>query len=126
MKVLVLDAGEYYLDLDEQLGMALEVVAEVRVAEEGCFALYRPTEANFFWIETQAKTDFDIIIVGNNNGAGLAKVHHIPSDQLDKVIVVWAEYEEGKTIPYRKLGIKHFSTRVGVAKKILEAIQSHG
>lgn len=57
--------------------------------------------------------DFDLIIVGNNEGSGVKRVRALPSALLTKVLVVWNnEVNMGENRrEYEALGVTRFGTR---------------
>lgn len=61
----------------------------------------------------------DVVILGNNLGAGLAKAVHIAGDMRSRTIVVWNDPpHEAVTAPYRTLGFTRFCTRTELAETV--------
>lgn len=75
----------------------------------------------------------DIIIIGNNRGAGVFKAEAVADDMKDKTIIVWHDLcgdefderdEQEKTWPYRRLGFKCFALRRDMKQAVLKVISS--
>ena len=55
---------------------------------------------------------FDIVILGNNMGAGVTIAQNIPEALRSKTIVVWNYYPIPRDVKeYEKLGLSHFCGR---------------
>ena len=123
MRILTLDDVDYAWELES----LLETTTEIEEVMEPCFYpgeefwAYNPTQKTFDWIEEQ-DDNFDVIILGNNLGAGLAKAEHISKELLPLTIVV---YHEGRTVdqrPYNQRGVYRFAARNLVAKEIAKML----
>lgn len=65
---------------------------------------------------------FDVIVIGNNMGAGVVKAEVLSEACRSKVVVVWLDTpNEAATLPYRELGYTHFARR----KDLEEYLQEH-
>lgn len=67
----------------------------------------------------------NLIIIGNNCGAGVFKAEAVADDIKDKTIIVWhdlCEDEQEKTWPYRRLGFRHFAERKDMKQTVLKII----
>lgn len=53
----------------------------------------------------------DIVIIGNNLGAGVAKARAVADAMRDRTVVVWNVYRKGDESTYAKLGFKRFGSR---------------
>lgn len=62
---------------------------------------------------------FDVIVVGNNLGAGLKKVMCIPEELRERVIII-ANFIRNKE-EYSALGVKRFASRMLEGEKVLHA-----
>lgn len=125
VRLLVLDDLTYYnrSTLERVLGSPLEIIAEAdntSLLSAESVAVYTPEEELLTWIGMQQ--NFDLVILGNNLGAGLKKGSHIANKLKEKTIVVWGSYTDEETVPYQQQGFSHFSQRVNVEDEILRMI----
>lgn len=61
--------------------------------------------------ELTSQHKVDLVIIGNNMGAGLIRARFVHVDLLPMTMVVWNDYRESETIPYAEVGISHFGRR---------------
>ncbi len=61
--------------------------------------------------ELTSQHQVDLVIIGNNLGGGLKMAAFVHEDLLPKTVVVWNSYRDEETVPYAKMGIRHFGTR---------------
>lgn len=60
---------------------------------------------------------YDLIIIGNNLGAGLVKASRVPPGMRERVVIVWNDApNEYTTAPYKAMGYRHFSRRMDLMK----------
>lgn len=64
---------------------------------------------------------YDLIVIGNNLGAGIAKAQALERSARNRVVICWHdEPSEHNIAPYRALGYRHFTTRERLVEYILE------
>lgn len=107
MKALVLD--KYGTALLGILKPGDEMVVEADLFPNN--DVYEPHQAVLDYIAKEGAI-FDLIVIGNNLGAGLSKAEQLPLDARANAIVVWNEDPmPATTAPYRRLGYIHFMSR---------------
>jgi len=62
-------------------------------------------------IESATEKSVDLIVIGNNLGAGIWKAEHVNEKMRGKTIIVFNSYKEEELLPYQKMGFEKFSTR---------------
>lgn len=61
----------------------------------------------------------DIVVIGNNMGAGVAKAKAVADDMKEMTVVVWNSYHQGVERPYASFGLKRFGARTDIRQLIL-------
>jgi hypothetical protein len=81
----------------------------------------------------QRAADYDFVIVGNNQGSGLAYANAIPAEMRPRTLIVWNDYEPGDETDYAALGYEHVASRrderawlLGLVKETREAVREQG
>jgi hypothetical protein len=133
-RVLYLDA-DYHLSLAKK-GLAdldFEIIPEVINGEYANFAevnlkirtdevldlrgtrmsVYHPTHALFNAIQNITKHgNIDIVVIGNNNGAGLYKAAYVNPTLRERTVIIWNLYTPGlDDAEYKALGYTRFLSR---------------
>jgi len=81
-----------------------------------------PISERYYWTEDSEveaivrrltrKEHFDLVIIGNNKGAGLRKAACVkPSMRAASVVILWNSFGYRDTKPYENMGYTHFCTR---------------
>jgi hypothetical protein len=146
-RILYLDS-DYYLSLNnrELTGLNLVIIPEVINKELECFSkrhltvnfhetlnpkgssrsVYHPTPQLFNAIQAvTADGNIDIVVIGNNNGAGLYKAVCVANELRSKTIIIWNVYVPGHDEKeYQRLGYTHFASRGNLYKSILELLNN--
>jgi hypothetical protein len=140
VRVMVLDDLTTYLRyVFEEIGLQYVVVySEVsnelrsysRLDDSNLHSAYQAIklirEAN----KKSKSSDIDLIIIGNNMGAGVDKARALTPEACPKTIVVWNDYLPGTELPYAELGYRYFASRADFEtikryiSEILEAQQA--
>jgi hypothetical protein len=56
---------------------------------------------------------FDLVIIGNNEGSGMSGARVLDPTMRDRTIIVWDRFTRGvDDVRYREQGILHFTTRI--------------
>jgi len=122
LKVLFLDREENgkFLPGVEQL-LPLEVNLEL------FSEIDQPHSTEFFEKirKLTAKKMIDLVVIGNNLGAGVKKAEAVAKKMRDRTIILWNRYTPGcpEEKHYRELGITRFASRSDLPKEILEMIK---
>lgn len=107
MKVLVLDSWGTGLSQVAPDDNDVHVEAEMFPFVD----VYTPAAIVLEYIQTYA-SDYGLIIIGNNLGAGLLKAKFVPQDMRSRCVVVWNDEPAPATsAPYKAMGYKHFTSR---------------
>lgn len=108
VSVLYLDHIPLYAARPSDAGLRLRLTLETNwnpncylATDETCKRIAQLTRAH----------DYDVIVVGNNLGAGLVKARYIDKRLIGRVVVVFNDKPKG-TEGYRALGIKQFKERL--------------
>lgn len=116
VKVLFLDDAPWFLPDLTPHGVELEVVQE---GTWGMMSVYSaPTQVCEAVKKLTANKEVDIVVVGNNMGAGVPKARAVADDMKEMTIVVWNSYYQGVEAPYDGLGLKHFGSRSDLERLI--------
>jgi hypothetical protein len=116
VKVLFLDDAPWCLPNLSQKGIELEVIRE---SEWGTMDVYKaPPHVCEAVKQLTEEKKVDLVIVGNNMGAGVLKAQAIAEDMKEKTIVVWNFYTLGVEQPYAAFGLKHFCSRKNLSKMV--------
>jgi hypothetical protein len=124
VKILFLDAPPQLPVVEARLAEAgLEIVA----VPHGTLS-FDEAYGNFYGLGDKIKIlcgnpEIEIVILGNNRGAGFVKAKSIPQRLKDRTIVLWNNRRAADEQPYAQLGFKHFGNRcdiVNLVKQILE------
>jgi hypothetical protein len=70
------------------------------------------------------RNDFDLVILGDNDGVGLLKAQAIAPKTRPRTVVVWDDYKLGDEAPYVALGFKQFMSRRTLADHLLRFISA--
>lgn len=116
VRVLFLDDAPWHLpDLTSQ-GVRLEVIQE---GQWGSMNVYSaPRQVCEAVKKLTTSKEVDIVVVGNNLGAGVAKAKAIAEDMKEKTIVVWNSYSRGNEAHYARLGLTHFGSRTDLRQMV--------
>lgn len=104
------DMGEIRLEVVSSL--VLEEADAYKVEEQECEVVKNLTGGGAV----------DMVIVGNNNGAGVKRAGAIAEGMKEMTIIVWNDYEKGLEAPYHSMGFKHFGSRSDLKKLIAEML----
>ena len=115
-RVLFLDSDPEYLACAE-LGQEMEIVTEKNLGNSNSCAVSMPFLLDL--IKVIFKTEFNLVILADSNGAGLKKGWVLDMELRKKTVVVsdlgLSDIEEKE---YKKLGYHLFMTRIQVALEI--------
>ncbi|MSR78847.1 MAG: hypothetical protein EXS59_01750 [Candidatus Taylorbacteria bacterium] len=105
-------------DLDIVPGVRLEVI-EAFAGAKRC-SCYDPDPVLCEKIKTMtANREVDIVVIGNNRGAGLEKAKAIAQHLQDQTIVTFFDKpHEGMTREYVEMGFKHFCIRRDLRQRL--------
>jgi len=116
VKVLFLDDAPWFLPDLTSHGVKLEVIQE---GQWGTMDVYSaPAEVCEAVKKLTAGKEVDVVVVGNNIGAGVPKAEAIADDMKGMTIVVWNSYHKGNEAPYAALGLKRFGSRSDLEQMI--------
>ncbi len=109
VKVLFLDDAPWFLPDLTSHGVKLEVIQE---GQWGTMDVYSaPAEVCEAVKKLTAGKEVDIVVVGNNMSAGVAKAKAVADDMKDMTVVVWNFFHHGVERPYAAIGLKRFGSR---------------
>jgi hypothetical protein len=116
VKVLLLDDAPWFLPDLEAQGVKIEVIQE---GLWGTLSVYeaRPKTLEIIKRLTENK-EVDLIVVGNNMGAGVPKAMAIADAMKEQTIVVWNYYCKGDEAPYSAIGFKQFGSRTALERLV--------
>jgi hypothetical protein len=119
LKVLLLDKYADHLPNLSDRGITLEVTHELSWNKDVYVA---PKESLAQIEKLTAMGNFDVVVVGNNLGAGVLKAMAINPRLLGRTVVVWNENVFAHRADYEKLGIRHFMTRVNLRTYVVNLV----
>lgn len=119
MRILFLDSFTGHLPKLESRGIKVQLTEERTWNTE----LYEASPATLSKIrDLTASGVYDIVILGNMLGAGVAKAKAVNPRLRSRTIVVWNEYVPGVEKPYAALGYAKFMSRIDLRKYIVTLI----
>ncbi len=116
VKVLFLDDAPWFLPDLTSHGIKLEVIQEGRWGAMDVY--YASPEVCEAVKKLTAGKEVDLVVVGNNMGAGVPKARCIADDIKEMTVVVWNSYYRGDEAPYAALGLKRFGSRTDLPQLI--------
>ena len=108
LKVLLLEKYADHLPDLSARGITTEVTQE-RAWNHNLYEANEKTLAKIK--ELTASKNFDIVVLGNNLGAGIVKAASIHPRLHSRTVVVWNDDGLGGKAEYEKLGFRNFMTR---------------
>lgn len=123
VKVLFLDSPPQQLVVGTRLkeaGLKMEIVPNGALSKDEAYG-------NFYGLASKIKTlcdnpEIELVILGNNLGAGLAKARAIAPRLQDKTIVLWNNNRARDEQPYAQLGFRHFGDRGDIVELAKQAL----
>ena len=107
---------------DENPSVEFELIFEDDLP--GAVDTYKLISSEFGdWLETNASR-FNIIVIGNNKGAGIQKAARIPQAIRPRTLIVWTDLPKDRESyqPYKDLGCTNFCTRRGFEDWLVKKI----
>src|SRR3989344_2701733 len=108
VKVLFLDDAPWFLPDLTPHGIKLEVVQEGMWGTMNVYSA--PAKVCEAVKKLTAGKEVDIVVVGNNMGAGVPKAKAIADGMKEMTVVVWNSYYRGNEAPYAALGSNRFGS----------------
>ena len=108
VNVLLLDGTETqgHFAHSRPPGILYEVTTEKELGHENCYSFTRELANTIGEMTNDEDENIELVIVGNNMGAGVAKARAIADDMKEMTVVVWNSYHHGVERPYAALGLK--------------------
>ena len=119
VKVLFLDDAPWFLPDLTSHGIELEGIQEGPWGTTNIYTF--PTQVCKA-VKKLTAGKVDIVVIGNNMGAGVAKAQAVVDKMKEMTIVVWNSYHKGDEQPYTDLGLKHFGSRKDLPQLITEML----
>ncbi len=116
VKVLFLDDMPGFLPDLTEYDIKLEVLQEAHWSTRDVYYV-SPRICETVKKLTTSK-EVDIVVVGNNLGAGVTKAMSIADDMKEMTVVVWNFYHKGLEANYSAIGFKHFGSRNDLCRLI--------
>ena len=120
VKVLFLDDAPWFLPDLTSHGIKLEVIQEGLWGTMNVYSA--PTTHVCEAVKELTAGKVDVVVIGNNLGAGVAKAQAVVDKMKEMTIVVWNSYHKGDEQPYTDLGLKHFGSRNDLPQLITEML----
>jgi hypothetical protein len=118
IKVLFLDADQFFLPSSEMLGAELEVITF------GCKDVYsEPSTKDCVEImKITSNKEVDLVVIGNNLGSGVTRAMFVNEAMKEKTIIVWNNYSPllGVENCYKNMGFANFVSRGCLRCKVCE------
>lgn len=117
-KILILDGASKH-------GLA-DLPGVTVVTQESLYpgmSKFFPTKALMSFLKELTEDSYDLIIVGNNMGAGLLIVKALPAFLRDRVVVVWnraTSVQDAECWQYPQEAVQHFAVRSELTKYLKE------
>jgi hypothetical protein len=94
--------------IENKYGIKIKVIYEVYDGEE--INSYKVDPRICEMIE-KTGDKFDLIIIGNNLGAGIEKTKYVPDNMKEKTIIIFNFPIPQDIIPYKEMGFNYFASR---------------
>lgn len=124
VKILFLDDAPWFLPDSPHGGVELRVVMAGQWGTGDVYAA--PASVCESIQKLTSEKAVDIVVIGNNMGAGVPKARAIADDMRDVTIVVWNQYSLGIEGPYTALGLTRFGSRTDLREMIPALLREKG
>lgn len=121
VRVLFLDDAPWFLPNLEKDDVKLQVEKEGSWGTMDVYSAPRSLCEEITRLTAEGLVD--LVVVGNNCGAGIPKAQAIAPCLREKTIVVWNSYYTGLDRPYAVLGFKHFGSRSKLCELIPKVLE---
>lgn len=120
VKVLLLDGVPECLPELDMFNVKLDIIPEILL---GAHDLYSPPPELCEFVRRVTSINLvDLVVIGNNLGAGLVKAQAVAEDMKPKTIVTWNTYRKGEERLYLAHGLRHFCSRIDLPLKVPEVL----
>ncbi|MFA5961449.1 MAG: hypothetical protein WC848_02070 [Parcubacteria group bacterium] len=123
LRVLYLDEDLQFLVEFNPTATSINATTEFQLGSDN---VYRQASGdlchNIEWILKDQ--DFNLVVIGNNLGAGISKAKAVPETMKNQTIIVWNHSTFDHMSIYADLGFQHFTTRTSLWTKIQEILKS--
>ena len=84
---------------------------------------YSADDASVKQIEAAIEQEaFDLIVIGNYQGAGLIRARGVPDSMKAKTVIVWFKIDEKERAQYAAMGFNQFTTRTKIHEFLLQLL----